>query len=196
MTLLLTPIKISLEEVISIPSESFSRPSLGTGCNHSQAPTQSQAQANHAISNNSNDTSWYPNSGATNYCTFQYQNLGNCLDYGGSDQLYMGDGTGLSIKHVGQSFFLAKNSSEPLVLNNLLHVLEITKNIISVSIFARDNNVFFEFHADMYCVKDNLTHTTLLMGKHKNGLYSFDSSHVQYIPPMSEQPLNTKTPHM
>uniref|UniRef100_A0A803PRD0 Uncharacterized protein n=1 Tax=Cannabis sativa TaxID=3483 RepID=A0A803PRD0_CANSA len=63
-----------------------------------------------ATNNSSNDTSWYPNSGATNYWTYQAQNHGISIDYGGSDQLYMGDGTGQSS---GQSNAHVDTPSDP-----------------------------------------------------------------------------------
>lgn len=50
-------------------------------------------------------------------------------------------------------------------LNNLLHVPTITKYLISVSQFARDNRVFFEFHPDDCFVKDLTTGQLLLQGK-------------------------------
>uniref|UniRef100_A0A151UEF3 Uncharacterized protein n=1 Tax=Cajanus cajan TaxID=3821 RepID=A0A151UEF3_CAJCA len=43
-----------------------------------------------------------------------------------------------------------QNSHITLSLNNLLLVPSITKNLVSVSQFARDNDVFFEFHSN-YC---------------------------------------------
>ena len=64
-------------------------------------------------------------------------------------------------------------------LNQLLHVPEITKNLLSVSKFARDNNVFFEFHPNFCLVKDQVSKIVVLEGKLKGGLYAFDSSQIQ-----------------
>lgn len=36
-------------------------------------------------------------------------------------------------------------------LDSLMHVPNITKNLISVSKFAHDNNVFFEFYSNALC---------------------------------------------
>ena len=60
----------------------------------------------------------------------------------------------------------------------MLLVPSITKNLLSVSRFAKDNNVFFEFHSDACFVKDQDSQTVLLIGKVKDGLYSFDSSNL------------------
>ena len=61
-----------------------------------------------------NDTNWYLDSGASNHVTK--------VEYYGSYQVHIGNGVGLSIKHVGQStfpllillkFFLLSNSYMP-----------------------------------------------------------------------------------
>ncbi|PON58935.1 LOW QUALITY PROTEIN: hypothetical protein TorRG33x02_289700 [Trema orientale] len=96
----------------------------------------------------------------------------------GQEQIHMGNGSGLVIKHVGNSMFQSPFQSKTLYLNNLLHVPAITKNLLSVSQFSRDNNVFFEFHSNTYFVKDQVTKLTLLVGKLRNGLYVFDSTQM------------------
>lgn len=64
-----------------------------------------------------------------------------------------------------------------LKLKNLLLVPSITKNLVSVSQFARDNNVFFEFHPDMCFVKSQVSSKILLQGSlGKDGLYQFDKA--------------------
>lgn len=63
-----------------------------------------------------------------------------------------------------------------LTLNNLLLVPKITKNLISVSQFARDNRVYFEFHPDFCLIKSQATSEVLLEGSlGKDGLYSFEN---------------------
>lgn len=66
----------------------------------------------------------------------------------GTDHVQIGNGQGFAITSLGSMVFpsnLCPNTS--LKLNKLL-VLSITKNLISVSQFAKDNCVFFEFHAN------------------------------------------------
>ena len=67
-------------------------------------------------------------------------------EYKGSKQVYASNGKGMSIVHVGQSLLYSTLSNSTFKLHNLLHVPTITKNLINVSKFARDNNVFCEFH--------------------------------------------------
>ena len=64
-------------------------------------------------------------------------------------------------------------------LNHLLHVPEITKNFLSVSKFAKDNNSFFEFHHNVCLVKDQVSKIVVIEGKLKGSLYAFDSSQIQ-----------------
>ena len=108
------------------------------------------------------DNSWYPDSGATNHCTPDPNNLIIQDIYAKNDQIHMGDGTNLAIQHIGQSTFPSQFSSKLLVLKQLLHVPSISKNLLSVSKFAHDNNVFFEFHYNQCFVKDQVTRTILL----------------------------------
>ena len=57
----------------------------------------------------------------------------------------------------------------------LLYVPEIIKNLLSVSKFANDNHVSFEFHPISCFVKDLATRVVLLQGQLKVGLYVFDN---------------------
>ena len=107
------------------------------------------------------------------------------VEFAGQNQVHVGNGTGLSIKHIGQSEFLSPFSSKPLILNQLLHVLSITKNLLLVSKFSKDNKVFFEFHFDSYFVKDQGIQVVLMVRKVRDGLYAFDSSHLALRPTQS-----------
>lgn len=82
------------------------------------------------------DSTWYPDSSATNHITPDLGDLTNKASYVGNDQIHIGDGTGLDIHNVGTSFFHTNLSSKVFNLNNLLHVPSITKNLMSVSKFA------------------------------------------------------------
>lgn len=67
------------------------------------------------------------------------------------------------------------NGKRQLFLHNLLRVPKIKKNLISVSQFANDNNVYFEFYPKYCLVRDMLTKNILLQGNSENGLYKFNS---------------------
>lgn len=88
------------------------------------------------------DSAWYADSGASNHVINELANLNLASEFHANSKLQVGNGTGLFISHIGNSHF--KNSTaKPFLLRNLLHVPAITKNLLSVSQFARDNSVFF-----------------------------------------------------
>lgn len=80
----------------------------------------------------------------------------------------------LSISHVGSS--VINSSSQPLYLNNIRRVLQITKNLINVSKFTRDNNIVAKFFSDYLLIKDKSSKQVLLRGMLKDGLYQLDIS--------------------
>jgi len=56
-------------------------------------------------------------------------------------------------KHVSSKTFVLPNVNTKMVLNDLLHLPKITKNLISAFKFAHDNKFYFEFHHNCYYVK-------------------------------------------
>ena len=120
------------------------------------------------------DSSWYPNSGATNHITLDIHNLMNKTEFVGQDKIMMGNGTCLNIKHIGQSSFQTQFTSKLLSLNHLLHIPFITKNLLNVSKFAKDNVVYFEFFPNFCYVKDQASKEILMAKRVKNGIYVFD----------------------
>lgn len=109
------------------------------------------------------------------HITSDAQNLAQKAPYTGSEQVMLGNGQGLAIQSIGSSKLVSNsNPSFPLALNNLLHVPHITKNLLSVSQFAKDNNVYFEFHPSSCFVKSQVTNQVVLEGLlGADGLYHF-----------------------
>ena len=80
---------------------------------------------------------WYLDSGASNHIMPEFSNLMDSVDFKGFEKLHIGNGQGLSICHVGTSKVHSPfDPSITLHLNNLLHVLHIIKNLMSVSRLA------------------------------------------------------------
>ncbi|XP_057745577.1 uncharacterized protein LOC130963484 [Arachis stenosperma] len=119
------------------------------------------------------DPSWYPDSGATHHMTSNPQNILEQQEYGGSEKVVVSDGSGLHIHHVGKSILKSNLSARTFLLSKLLHVPNITKNILNVYQFCYDNGVYFEFHANGCYVKSQETSELLLQRGVKNGLYKF-----------------------
>lgn len=118
---------------------------------------------------------WYPDSGASHHLTYNPNNLSYSSPYTGQDQVVMGNGQGVSIHSLGQSQFHSPNEPNvKLTLKDLLHVPNISKNLLSVSKFAQDNNVIFEFHPYHCFVKYQDSKQVLLEGTvGADGLYQF-----------------------
>ncbi|KAL4378856.1 hypothetical protein GQ457_02G030880 [Hibiscus cannabinus] len=137
---------------------------------------------------------WVVDSGAAHHTTPDESNVVNGVDYNGPGKLVVGNGHSLQISKTGYALLPAK--SRTLVINDLLVVPSITKSLISVSKFARDNAVYFEFHAQSCMVKDERTGEVLLRGQENNGLYqlfglkSTDSGHSIEVNTASQQGSN------
>ncbi|GMI87222.1 hypothetical protein HRI_002391500 [Hibiscus trionum] len=123
---------------------------------------------------------WFPDSGATHHVTGESTLLNPSSKYSGHGKVQLGDGSALCIENVGQSYMDANGRS--LCLDQVLFVPQITKNLMSVAKFAKDNKVFFEFHEDFCCVKDAKTRAELLRGRLDGGLYSFSSINGHTFP--------------
>lgn len=46
------------------------------------------------------------------------------------------------------------NPNKKLIFSNMLHVLSITKNFLSMAQFTKENNILMEFHADCVYMMD------------------------------------------
>ena len=103
------------------------------------------------------------------------QNIQQLTPFEGLDQITIGNGQGLNINSLGVSSFLFPlKPNLSLVLSNMLFVSSITKNLICVSQFCKDNDVFFEFHSCFCLVKSQETKKILLQGLVGcDGLYQF-----------------------
>jgi histone deacetylase 1/2 len=76
--------------------------------------------------------------------------------------------------HIGHSVF--HTSTHDLHLNNILHVPQATKSLLSTSRLACDNKAFVEYWPNSFCVKDQDTKEVLLQGRCVDGLYPLPSS--------------------
>lgn len=142
--------------------------------------TQQQNQAYVALTSGTvnEDQNWYVDSGATNHVTADLQNLSIKSDCKGKGKLIVGNGSELKISHIGDIFLSSQHSQKSLFLHNILHVPNITKNLISISQFTKDNDVVIEFFFDCCLIKDKVTRKILIQGALKHGLYQLDPEKV------------------
>jgi histone deacetylase 1/2 len=78
-------------------------------------------------------------------------------------------GAGWFILHIGHSRLAGHMPA--LDLKNILHVPSISKNLLSVHKLVSDNDVFIEFHQNLFCVKDTAMKKIILQGRSRGGLY-------------------------
>ena len=113
---------------------------------------QSQFQAFLNTSNSSPNEGWVFDSGATHHVTSDINSLASFTPYNGHENLQVGNGHFLPICNIGRCTLSLNGGS--LQLNDVLHVPSITKNLISISKFTRDNDVLMEFSSSFCIVKD------------------------------------------
>ncbi|XP_010252418.1 PREDICTED: uncharacterized protein LOC104593993 [Nelumbo nucifera] len=131
-------------------------------------------------SRSARDENWYPNSGATNHMTSDLGNLSLHDEYHGTYHILVGNGTGLDTSHIGSS--VLNTDSGSIVLNNILRVTNISKNLLSVNQFCKDNNATFIFDATGFSVKDKATRKILIQGPIKGGLYQLKTNCISTAP--------------
>ncbi|MBA0839176.1 hypothetical protein Goarm_004936 [Gossypium armourianum] len=152
-------------------SDSLGNPFAG---NYVQQPqlsssTTPQSHASLATPDTVADSAWYPNFGATHHLTHSTVSLGDNLFHTGPGKLYVGNGNALPVLCSGQSSLLTR--TRPFYMKSLLYTPGITKNLLSMSKFTRDNQVMFECSPTRCKVRDLKTRETLLEGSVHSGLY-------------------------
>ncbi|KAL4558553.1 hypothetical protein LXL04_036754 [Taraxacum kok-saghyz] len=87
--------------------------------------------------------SWLVDTCASNHVTSDKHTLHQVSEYGGPDEIVLGDGTGLPISNIGNTYI--NTSHKPLLLSKVLHVPRLRKNLVSVSQLCDTNRVSVEF---------------------------------------------------
>lgn len=135
--------------------------------NHDQQPSANVASF---YQSQSPMQAWFPDTGAT--CPSRYSRHSHADTYTDADTFQVGNANGLNIAHVGSSIISTPTTSfKP---NDILHIPSLTKSLLSVQIFTSDNDVFFEFHLNIFACE----------GSQNGENHSFQSSnHGLYILP-------------
>lgn len=151
---------------------SFKLIPINTSHNTSSPVSNSPWQpTSHLATTSTTTPPWLLDSGAFHHVTSDLYNLSLHAPYQGSDDIMIGDGTTLPIKHTGSTSFPISNTH--FSLTNVLCVPNITKNLISISKFCISNNASIEFLPYTFLVKDLHTEAILLTGKAKDGVYEW-----------------------
>nr|KYP66616.1 hypothetical protein KK1_012914 [Cajanus cajan] len=123
------------------------------------------------------DETWYPDTGASNHFTNDFSNLMIKTPFVGTEKVVVGNGNCLPIHNIGTSKLKNPSNNIAFTLNKLLHVPDITKNLLSVAQFAKENSCFFEFHStDCFVKSQGSFEESSLKGKFRHRLQSYKSS--------------------
>jgi hypothetical protein len=108
------------------------------------------------------DTNWYTDMGATDHITGEIEKLDVRNKYNDNDQVHIASGSGMHISHIGHS--VIPTPAYGLVLNNILHVPQDAKKLLTVHCFTTDNHASLKYFPNFFLVKDLDTRRTLLRG--------------------------------
>jgi hypothetical protein len=131
---------------------------------------------NCATTSTGKDKNWLLDSAASHNITGDLSNLSIHSEYDGTDEVILGDGSGLAVSHIGS--LALYSPSRTFTLCDTLYVPNLCKNLISVHHLTKQNNVFVELHPFHFFVKDTTTGAILLRGACNNGIYTFPTSAV------------------
>jgi hypothetical protein len=119
------------------------------------------------------DQNQYLDSSATDHITGELEQLTMHQQYNGNEQIRAANGAGMDIVHVGQS--VIPTPTRHLHLNQVLHVSNAHKQLVSIHRFTLDNNTFIELHLYSFLIKDQVTKRFLLHEPCRGGLYPLHS---------------------
>ncbi|RVW15644.1 Retrovirus-related Pol polyprotein from transposon RE2 [Vitis vinifera] len=105
-----------------------------------QLPWQAQANVATTIPPN---TTWLLDSGASHHVTTDLHNLALHSPFDGTNEIMIGDGSGLPISHTGSTSLTTPSHS--FTLSNVLCVPTMKRNLISISQFCKSNNTSLEW---------------------------------------------------
>jgi hypothetical protein len=117
------------------------------------------------------DDQWYANSGANAHITNELENLSIQQRFQGDDMVAVGNGSVLTIEHIGSSTLHSPFSLNTFHLKNVLQCPNATTKLLSIQRFCRDNSCYFILTAHYFYRKDLRTHAILLEVRSENGLY-------------------------
>lgn len=126
----------------------------------------------------SNERFWVVDIGATSHMTSELSHLGSATPFSGTETITTAGDLGLQISNIGSSTLVAPTCS--LQLHEVLHMLKVSQNLLSVHKLCQDNNCHFICDASGFWIQDKITGNILL-----KGLCSADLYPIPFIHPRS-----------
>lgn len=93
--------------------------------------------------------------------------------------VFIGDGSLLKINAIGDT--LISDGKNELLLHDVLHVPQLTRNLLSVSQLTSQYPLNCEFTDKLLCIKERATCRTMLTGQRKGDLYVLSKSKEVYF---------------
>lgn len=126
------------------------------------------------IANNTRVTSqlpqqWLFDTGASHHVTNDPSAFTNFSDYGGPDEIVIGNGSGLKITHIGTSEINSPVKS--LMLDDVLYAPSLNQKLVSMAKLCSTNKVSVEFFPTHFQVRDLRTGVIMLKGQNQNDVY-------------------------
>lgn len=106
--------------------------------------------------------------GASYHLTSKKSNIFNAITYSSSKRVILGNGNSLPITHSKST--VITSGYLPLMLNNLLYVPYLAKNLVYFDHICVDNHVLDESYPSSFCVKELDMNKILLIGRIEQGL--------------------------
>ncbi|KAM1595342.1 hypothetical protein ACFX14_001645 [Malus domestica] len=138
------------------------------------APSQSAFCATTSLSQHT----WLLDSGASSHMTNSYAKRQNLESYSGPEQVYIGDGKGLPILHLGSS--RVSTNTHCFDLKNVLHVPALKQDLLSANKFILDNQCSVHLYPFHFFVKDLSSENVLFNGPVRDGFYPFPTTGTQH----------------
>jgi hypothetical protein len=114
---------------------------------------------------------WLLDSAASHNITGDLSNFSIHSEYDGTDEVILGDGSGLAVSHIGS--LNLQSPHQNFTLHDTLYIPNLCKKLIFVHHFTKQNNVFVELHPFHFFMKDETMGAILLKGACNNGIYIF-----------------------
>ncbi|CAL2255962.1 unnamed protein product [Prunus armeniaca] len=120
------------------------------------------------------DQVWIADNGASNHMVSDISSLNHVAPCESTEQVIVGNGEGLKIKHIGTTAIACASTS--LKMPSVFHVPQLSVNLLFVHQLCKDNNCVISFDAFGFVIQDRVTKTILLKGRSNNGLYHIPST--------------------
>ncbi|KAG9453931.1 hypothetical protein H6P81_006835 [Aristolochia fimbriata] len=126
-------------------------------------------EAHSAQLDNSSDSAWYIDSGASHHISSDASLLTDSGPFNGPDQVMLGNGSGLPISAIG-----TLNLTPSLLLQGVLFVPSSVNNLLSISKLTSDHNCQVILGSNGFRVQEDNTGKLMLKERSKNDLYVVD----------------------